>query len=58
MLDEELMQSIKEQLPKNYPHIFISSLTNKNITELKDLLWNALNTDSSSMISAIFEEKK
>ena len=49
MLDEELIHSIKEQLPENYPHIFISSLNNKNITELKDLLWNALNTDSSSM---------
>ena len=49
MLDEELIHSIKEQLPENYPHIFISSLTNKNITELKDFLWNALNNDTTSI---------
>jgi GTP-binding protein len=46
MLDDELMKAIKKELPKKYPHIFISSLTNKNMSELKDLLWNALNADS------------
>jgi GTP-binding protein len=30
-------------LPKNVPYIFISSLTNKGLVELKDLLWKALN---------------
>ena len=49
MLDDELMKAIKKELPKNYPLVFISSLTNKNITELKDLLWNALNNDTISM---------
>ncbi|MFD2918572.1 GTPase ObgE [Terrimonas rubra] len=44
MLDEELMQAIKQELPANIPHIFISSVTNKGLTELKDLLWKALNT--------------
>src|SRR6187401_1721591 len=43
MLDDELKAAIKKELPKKYPHIFISSLTNKNITELKDLIWKALN---------------
>jgi GTP-binding protein len=44
MLDEELMQAIKQELPANIPNIFISSITNKGLTELKDLLWKALNT--------------
>lgn len=44
MLDEELMQAIKQELPANIPNIFISSVTNKGLTELKDLLWKALNT--------------
>ncbi len=44
MLDEELMQAIKQELPANIPHIFISSVTNKGLTELKDLLWKTLNT--------------
>ena len=46
MLDEELMDEIKEQLPLSYPHIFISSISNKNIQELKDLLWRVLNEES------------
>jgi GTP-binding protein len=45
MLDEELIKDIKKELPKNYPHIFISSLTNKNIIQLKDLIWATLNEE-------------
>jgi GTP-binding protein len=43
MLDEELINDIKKELPPNVPHMFISSLTNKNLTGLKDLLWKVLN---------------
>lgn len=43
MLDEELMHAIAKELPENIPHIFISSVANKNITGLKDLLWKILN---------------
>lgn len=38
MLDEELIEEIKKDLP-SIPSIFISSVANKNIQELKDLLW-------------------
>ncbi len=44
MLDDELKASISEELPKNIPHIFISSVTGFNLQPLKDLLWNVLNT--------------
>ena len=44
MLDEELAEAIKKELPENIPHLFISSMTNTNIQELKDLLWKTLNT--------------
>lgn len=44
MLDDELKQEIERQLPKNIPHIFISSVTNTGITALKALLWKVLNT--------------
>jgi GTP-binding protein len=46
MLDEELINDIKKELPPHVPHIFISSLTNKNLTELKDLLWKVLNEEN------------
>ncbi len=48
MLDNELKEAIEKELPKNIPHIFISSLTNKGLVELKDLLWEALNTEQVS----------
>lgn len=44
MLDDELKEAIAETLPKGVPHIFISSMANQGIVELKDLLWSALNT--------------
>jgi GTP-binding protein len=43
MLDDELKAAIVKELPENIPHIFISSLTQQGLTDLKDLLWKALN---------------
>jgi GTP-binding protein len=43
MLDDELKAAIEKELPKHIPHLFISSLTNKGLADLKDLLWNTLN---------------
>ncbi|MGV3598425.1 MAG: GTPase ObgE [Bacteroidota bacterium] len=43
MLDDELMEEMKQELPKDIPSIFISSVTGKNIMELKDLIWRELN---------------
>ena len=43
MLDDELKEAISKELPANIPHLFFSSVTNKGLTELKDLLWQTLN---------------
>ena len=43
LLDDELTEAIEKELPQNIPHIFISSAINKNLVELKDMLWKALN---------------
>jgi GTPase len=43
MLDEELKQAIEKELPGNIPHVFISSVTQQGLTELKDKLWQLLN---------------
>jgi len=43
LLDDELMTAIEKELPHDIPHIFVSSVTNKNISGLKDLLWKVLN---------------
>ena len=43
MLDEELEAEMRASLPTDLPPtIFISSLTNKNIVKLKDMIWKAL----------------
>ncbi len=43
MIDEDLQSEIADQLPKNIPHLFISSVAVKNIMQLKDLIWEKLN---------------
>jgi GTP-binding protein len=43
MLDDELKEAISKELPTGIPHLFISSVTNKGLIELKDLLWETLN---------------
>lgn len=45
MLDEELMAELRLELPAEVPAIFISSVTNYNLQQLKDLLWMELNRD-------------
>ncbi|MCL4117560.1 UNVERIFIED_CONTAM: hypothetical protein GTU68_025138 [Idotea baltica] len=43
MLDEELKAEIKKELPKDIDHLFISSISQTGLTELKDKLWQILN---------------
>ena len=42
MLDAALIEELREQLPEGVPALFISSVAGLGITELKDMLWNAL----------------
>lgn len=42
MLDDELKTAISAELPEDVPHVFISSVTQSGLQELKDILWDAL----------------
>jgi GTPase len=42
MLDEELKEAIGKELPGDLEAVFISSLTNQGIQELKDVIWRNL----------------
>ena len=44
MLDEELKEEIAFELPKDIPSLFISSIAQEGITEMKDLIWKKLNS--------------
>ena len=43
MLDEELKEEIAIGLPKDLSSLFISSVTQQGITDMKDLIWKKLN---------------
>ncbi len=42
MLDEELKAEMEKELPQ-IPHIFISSVAQQGLVELKDMLWKVIN---------------
>ncbi|MNR07090.1 GTPase Obg/CgtA [compost metagenome] len=44
MLDEELKAEMEKELPK-IPHLFISSVAQQGLVELKDMLWKAINEE-------------
>lgn len=43
MLDDELIEDVRKELPDSIEHIFISSVSGRGIQQLKDLLWQRLN---------------
>ncbi|GLB53308.1 GTPase Obg [Neptunitalea chrysea] len=51
LLDDELMTELKAELDetlKGVPYMFISSVTQQHIVELKDKLWQMLNAEKTS----------
>ena len=45
MLDEELMEEMRQELPEGIETLFISSVAQQGITELKDLLWKYISAE-------------
>lgn len=43
MLDDELKAAISKELPTEIPHLFISSVAQQGLQQLKDKLWEILN---------------
>lgn len=43
LLDAELMQEMGKEVPKEIPHVFISSVAHLGIDQLKDLIWQTIN---------------
>jgi GTP-binding protein len=50
LLDEELIEMLRETLPDDLPVVFISSVTGYGIPELKDVLWRELNSESNKLL--------
>lgn len=51
LLDEELEEMLKADLPDDLPVIFISAVAGKNIQQLKDIIWEELNSESNKLQS-------
>ncbi|MDO4319371.1 MAG: GTPase ObgE [Bacteroidales bacterium] len=49
MLDDELIEAVRETLPDDIPYVFISAVTGQGITELKDVLWRAITDDDNRL---------
>jgi len=49
LLDEELMEMLRETLPDDLPVVFISAVTGFGLEELKDMLWRELNAESNKL---------
>lgn len=43
LLDEEMKTLIQSDIPKDVPFVYISSLANKGLIKLKDMIWEKLN---------------
>ena len=51
LIDEELISMIRDELPSDIPAVFISAPTGYGLTELKDLLWREMNSESNKLQS-------
>ena len=51
LLDEELMEMLKAELPTDLPVVYISAVTGFGLDQLKDVLWEELNSESNKLQS-------
>lgn len=49
LLDDELIEMLRETLPTDLPVVFISSVSGYGLDELKDVLWEELNSESNKL---------
>jgi len=56
LLDEELIDMLRETLPDDLPVVFISAVANMGLDELKDVLWRELNAESNKLAAVMAED--
>ena len=49
LLDEELIEMLRETLPQDLPVVFISAVSGFGLDELKDVLWAEMNAESNKL---------
>ena len=56
LLDDELIEMLKETLPDDLQVVFISAVTGQGLEELKDILWKELNSESNKIAGVIADD--
>lgn len=56
LLDNELIDMLRETLPEDLPVVFISAVTGFGLDELKDVLWRELNAESNKLQAITAED--
>ena len=56
LLDNELIEMLRETLPEDLPVVFISAVTGFGLDELKDVLWRELNAESNKLQAITAED--
>ena len=56
LLDDELMEMLKSILPANVPIVFISAVTGFGLDQLKDVLWEEMNSESNKIAAITTQE--
>lgn len=56
LLDDELMEMLRHDLPQDQQVVFISAVTGMGLDELKDILWEELNSESNKIKGVIAED--
>ena len=56
LLDDELVEMLRETLPDDLPCVFISAVADKGLDELKDVLWRELNSESNKLAAVMAED--
>ena len=56
LLDDELIEMLKETLPEDLQVVFISAVTGQGLEELKDVLWKELNSESNKIAGVIADD--
>ena len=56
LLDDELIEMLRDTLPTDLSVVFISAVTGSGIEELKDLLWKELNAESNKLSNIVTED--
>ena len=49
LLDDELIEMLRETVPTDIPVVFISAVAHSGLDELKDILWRELNSESNKL---------